>query len=175
MANLTGLVLDGNQLTGGIPPELGRLTNLEDLRIGDNQLTGAIPPEPGRLANLENLSIGDNRLTGAIPPELGRLARLRSRILAGNQLTGALARRLMNLSGLTNLAIQNTGLCAPADPMFQAWAANLPYFSSSGLTCEGLLVSFTPPDGGGGAPQPPVERLGELLHPGAGPPGLRDG
>ena len=70
------LDLYDNRLTGEIPPELGRLSNLTDLWLHDNQLTGEIPPELGRLSNLTLLRLHDNRLTGEIPPELGRLSNL---------------------------------------------------------------------------------------------------
>ena len=66
------LQLYGNGLTGEIPPELGRLSNLTGLRLGLNELTGEIPPELGGLSNLTDLWLYDNRLTGEIPPELGR-------------------------------------------------------------------------------------------------------
>ena len=38
-----GLFLGSNQLTGEIPAELGRLTNLTVLRLAGNQLTGCVP------------------------------------------------------------------------------------------------------------------------------------
>ena len=59
--------------SGDMPPELGRLVNLEYL---DGNLTGEIPPELGRLVNLEYLDLRGN-LTGEIPPELGNLVNLR--------------------------------------------------------------------------------------------------
>ena len=34
-----------NPLTGEIPPEIGKLTNLTDLHLDNNQLTGEIPQE----------------------------------------------------------------------------------------------------------------------------------
>ena len=40
---VTDLFLDGNGLTGEIPPELVNLENLESLYLADNQLTGCIP------------------------------------------------------------------------------------------------------------------------------------
>ena len=43
LANLQQLRLDGNQLTGEIPSELGRLMNLVVLHLSGNQLTGCVP------------------------------------------------------------------------------------------------------------------------------------
>ncbi len=66
----------GNGLSGEIPAELGRLSNLRRLYLGDNQLTGTIPSELGNLSKLEFLALEDNQLTGTIPAELGRLSNL---------------------------------------------------------------------------------------------------
>ena len=61
----TGLYLGGNQLSGGIPPELGNLANLTKLNLSGNQLSGEIPPELGNLANLQELYLHGNQLNGA--------------------------------------------------------------------------------------------------------------
>ena len=58
LTNLTGLFLGDNQLTGGIPAELGNLTNLEYLRLEGNGLTGCIPP------GLRNVEDNDLELLG---------------------------------------------------------------------------------------------------------------
>ena len=52
-----------NQLTGGIPAELGNLANLQHLYLSGNELTGAIPAELGNLANLQRLSLPRYRQT----------------------------------------------------------------------------------------------------------------
>ena len=67
---VTGLVLNDNQLTGPIPPELGGLINLEQLRLDYNRLSGAIPQELANLPKLERLYIAGNQLTGCIPKDL---------------------------------------------------------------------------------------------------------
>ena len=46
-------------------------------RLAGNELTGAVPPALGRLAPWERLDPGGNRRTGSIPAELGQLEDLR--------------------------------------------------------------------------------------------------
>ena len=67
------LLLNDNQLTGEIPPELSRLANLRNLHLQRNQLTGEIPPELSNLELLGELLLNDNKLTGKIPRELATL------------------------------------------------------------------------------------------------------
>ena len=74
---VAGLGLTINRLVGGIPAELGKLSNLKWLTLGGNQLSGEIPPELGNLSNLEWLFLDNNRLSGKIPAELGNLSNLR--------------------------------------------------------------------------------------------------
>ena len=104
-----------NRLSGEIPPELGRLANLEWLELHTNQLSGEIPPELGRLANLTDLSLVTNELSGEIPAELGNLSNLRSLWLVGNQLSGTIPAGLGNLSNLESLGLAGNRLsgCIP--------------------------------------------------------------
>ena len=64
------LNLEARELTGRIPPELGRLDGLKWLNLSANQLTGSIPPELGQLVDLRGLFLHGNALTGPIPLEL---------------------------------------------------------------------------------------------------------
>ena len=61
------LNLSDNDLSGGIPPELGNLTNLEWLYLDRNDLSGGIPPALANLNNLTTALISGNRLTGCYP------------------------------------------------------------------------------------------------------------
>jgi len=54
------------------------VTSLEVLRLESNQITGAIPPGLGRLTALRELSLGFNLLSGEIPRELGNCLSSRS-------------------------------------------------------------------------------------------------
>ena len=107
---ITGIVLSNNQLTGGIPTELGNLTNLEYLGLSSNQLTGPMPPELGDLNNLRWLHLSQNQLTGGIPTELGNLSSLEYLFLDVNQLTGGIPTELGNLSNLEYLGLSSNQL-----------------------------------------------------------------
>ena len=138
------------QLSGPIPPELGKLTNLVQLDLDSNALSGSIPPE---LTNCPNAAVmaHDNDLSGSIhlksatwphcatsslgttcspgpvPPELARLTRLAGLALNGNRLTGSLPSAFRHLWDLTlewGEQIPDPtepALCAPTDRPFQLW------------------------------------------------------
>ena len=107
---VTSLSLEGNQLTGAIPGQLGNLSNLTLLDLDDNQLAGAIPDELGNLSNLRWLDLRGNQLTGTIPTQLGNLSNLWRLYLDDNQLTGTIPTQLGNLSNLTSLSLRDNQL-----------------------------------------------------------------
>ena len=96
--SLSSLDLSHNQLTGSIPPELGKVHNLSRLDLSFNQLTGSIPPELGNVLNHDYdlgghnvfMDLSHNRLTGSIPPELASNIRAASLDLSDNRLTGSI-------------------------------------------------------------------------------------
>ena len=49
---------ENNDVTGGIPTELGRLRSLKALNLNNNIFTGAIPSEMGNLPEVKHLSVG---------------------------------------------------------------------------------------------------------------------
>ena len=107
---VTHLDLQYNRLTGGIPAELGSLTNLKWLYLNNNQLTGGIPAELGSLTNLERLDLSSNRLSGEIPAELGSLTNLVRLWLGGNQLSGEIPAELGSLTNLERLDLSSNRL-----------------------------------------------------------------
>ena len=122
LTNLQWLYLFDNDLTGGIPSELGNLTNLIHLNLGSNDLTGGIPSELGNLTNLRELSLSGNQLSGSIPTELGNLTNLQELWLHNNaSLSGPLPGSFTGLGDLEDLRMGGTGLCAPTDAAFQTW------------------------------------------------------
>ena len=113
---VTSLNLHYNNLTGVIPPELGRLARLDELRLTSNPLTGPIPPELGDLANLRSLHLFFTQLTGEIPAELGRLSALEELWLQRMPLTGSIPPELGELSKLRFLALADCNLRGPIPP-----------------------------------------------------------
>ena len=145
LTSLRALYLWGNELSGTIPAALGNPTTLRLLSLRDNELTGMIPAALGDLRNLTLLSLSSNKLTGMLPTDLADLTNLQWLYLNGNtDLTGPLPLGLMNLVDLTTVWIQDTGLCAPEDAAFRAWAAAIDDFKG----CGGPPPP--PPRGGGG-------------------------
>lgn len=147
LSHMTELVLFNNRLTGRIPPELGSLAKLRWLWLGENQLTGEIPAELGNLSHLMSptpgfsggtLQLDRNHLTGEIPAELGNLTELTDLLLHGNPgLRGRLPRTLNNLQKLSALSFFDTGLCAPADPVFRDWLSGI--YLWEGDICDGAF------------------------------------
>ena len=131
LGNLEWLELDNNQLSGAVPPELGNLAKLTFLDLAKNEFRGAIPPELSKLANLTHLILSDNDLDGAIPPYLGGLATLKGLSLDRNQLTGAIPPELGNLANLDALALNKNGLTG-AIPVEFARLEGLQYLLVSG-------------------------------------------
>ena len=104
------LALSNNNLTGRLPAELGKLTDLDSIALHDNNLSGAIPRELGNLPLLYELSLYNNNLSGTIPRELGNLTLLETLSLYNNNLSGAIPATLGNLTSLTRLELYNNEL-----------------------------------------------------------------
>ena len=116
LTNLTDLDLRWNELSGPIPPELGKLTNLKELDLGQNALSGPVPPELGNLTNLTYLRLNSNNLSGPIPPELGNLTNLTGLYLRSNELSGPIPPELGKLTNLTDLHLRSNELTGPVPP-----------------------------------------------------------
>ncbi|KAF8392846.1 hypothetical protein HHK36_021085 [Tetracentron sinense] len=67
MTKLHYLELNDNQLSGHIPPELGKLTDLFDLNVANNNLEGPIPDNLSSCTNLNSFNVEGNKLNGSIP------------------------------------------------------------------------------------------------------------
>jgi len=61
------ILIEGQDLKGTIPSELGLLHELEELSLPNNQLYGRVPSEIVTLPNLEVINLAGNVLTGDLP------------------------------------------------------------------------------------------------------------
>ncbi|KAL6329663.1 hypothetical protein AAG906_026394 [Vitis piasezkii] len=93
---LTNLNISNNNISGAIPPQLGKAIQLRQLDLSANHLSGKIPKELGMLPLLFKLLLGDNNLSSSIPFELGNLSNLEILNLASNNLSGPIPKQLGN-------------------------------------------------------------------------------
>ena len=111
-----GLALQGNNLTGYLPPEIGNFSSMDFLYMDENQISGEIPPEIKKLTNLQELDVSNNLLSGEIPSELGDLSSIKYLNLNNNKLSGAIPPELGNISELVYLSLRNNSLSGEVPP-----------------------------------------------------------
>ena len=138
LTKLTRLDLGGNRLTGPIPTELAQLADLTILLLGGNQLTGTIPTELGNLSNLTLLSLYNNKLDGTIPAELGNLSNLTFLALHANQLSGSIPTQLGDLSNLVSLYLSSNQLSGVV-PVELGKPPNLEHLFLAGNSLSGCI------------------------------------
>lgn len=103
--SVTAFDVSNNFLTGSLPAEIRKLSNLEELYASNNQMTG-IPAEIGQLNKLRIIDFSNNNISG-LPLELGNLSSLELLDLRGNPNIsmydlGLLRSKLTNTQILTN-------------------------------------------------------------------------
>ena len=135
---IVSLSLYDNQLTGGIPPELGDLAYLRELHLFKNRLNGPIPKELAMLSHLTRLRLDSNELSGPIPPEFGVLSHLTGLSLYRNQLSGPIPAELGELTSLKFLGISTNQLSGPI-PAELGRLTNLETFWLSGNDLSGHI------------------------------------
>ena len=116
LARLVVLALYGNNLTGRIPPELGKLTKVRNLSLSRNNLEGPIPPEIGDMVSVNTIYLSHNNLSGPIPAELGKLENLGFLWLFQNQLSGPLPPEFARLKKLKVALLSKNRIEGPLPP-----------------------------------------------------------
>ncbi|KAG8633649.1 hypothetical protein MANES_18G125500v8 [Manihot esculenta] len=101
------LLLNGNQLIGPLPEELGYLPNLDRIQIDQNHISGPIPVSFANLNKTMHFHMNNNSISGQIPPELSRLPNLIHFLLDNNNLSGYLPPQLSELPNLLILQLDN--------------------------------------------------------------------
>ncbi|QCD94650.1 LRR receptor-like serine/threonine-protein kinase FLS2 [Vigna unguiculata] len=125
-ADRNTVILNSNQLEGGVPAFLsqvgsldlsqnmisdldafvcgkGATANINVLDLSNNQIKGQLPNCWEHLSSLEFLDLSNNDLSGKIPKSMGALVNLGALLLRNNSLTGELPQTLNNYTHLETL------------------------------------------------------------------------
>jgi Leucine-rich repeat (LRR) protein len=100
---------EGGALSGGLPTELFRLTNLKYLSLAENALTGSLSSNLGLLTKLVILSVGNNKLVGQVP-SMANLQDLEFLNLSNNGFTGSLPADMGQSTKLIAISLLNNKL-----------------------------------------------------------------
>ncbi|XP_074558501.1 uncharacterized protein LOC141814439 [Curcuma longa] len=120
--NLNKLFLYQNYLAGNFPASVGNLSSrLEWLGMNELQISGAIPPEIGKLQGLLSLDLSDNFITGSIPSTIAGLPNLTRLYLFRNRLSGHIPESLGNLTRLEVLQLGDNDLHGNIPSSFSAF------------------------------------------------------
>ncbi|KAK9008164.1 hypothetical protein V6N11_075066 [Hibiscus sabdariffa] len=98
------LQLRGNQLTGEVPSDIGKMQHFSVLDFGSNEFNGELPIEMEKLP-LVVLNISRNRFSGPIPTEIGNIKCLQDLDLSLNNFSGIFPEQLGMLTDLSSFNI----------------------------------------------------------------------
>ncbi|GAB2260006.1 hypothetical protein Droror1_Dr00010861 [Drosera rotundifolia] len=113
------LYLGGNRLTGVVPAELFTAdSSLLEVLLQGNQLKGVLPHEVGQLRNLYLLSVSSNELSGEIPESLGRCADLTELYMTNNSFEGSIPESFSALGSLEQLDLSDNNFSGPIPSYF---------------------------------------------------------
>ncbi|VAH11731.1 unnamed protein product [Triticum turgidum subsp. durum] len=118
VTSLKSLHLDGCELTGVFPEELGNLTLLETFSIEGNNIKGMIPGTLKNMCNLRSLDFSNNNISGDITEVIDRLPNcswnnLQELSLVGANLIGTALPFVSTLTSLNMLDVRNNNLSSP--------------------------------------------------------------
>ncbi|KAL6131848.1 hypothetical protein ACLB2K_070221 [Fragaria x ananassa] len=109
--SLLWLDLSGNYFTGEIPPQVIGLQSLSIyLYLSENRLSGSLPLEVGKLTNLGHFDVSYNKLSGNLPSSLGSCQSLEVLLLQGNFFDGPLPSAMASLRGIQELDLSHNNL-----------------------------------------------------------------
>jgi len=124
LKEVTGLVLQGMNLTGRVPREIGMLSNLERLSLDRNNITDFESFRP--LTKLNELTVGYNKFSTWIPEWIGELSNLEVLSLSEGGFTSTLPTQLQQLTELSTLAVDSNKMSGTLDILEDIpWLVNL--------------------------------------------------
>ncbi|XWS59373.1 hypothetical protein CRYUN_Cryun08bG0116000 [Craigia yunnanensis] len=109
------LQLSGNQLSGEVPPDIGKMQHFSVLHLGCNKFNGKLPTEIGQLP-LVVLNVSWNKFSGQIPMEIENSRCLQNLDLSHNNFSGTLPTNFNHLNELSKFNISFNPLIAGKIP-----------------------------------------------------------
>ncbi|KAK9124840.1 hypothetical protein Scep_013686 [Stephania cephalantha] len=139
-SNLKNIDASSNQLGGALHKSLANISSIQlnYLYLGRNHISGIIPPEIEKLTNLIVLSLQQNFLTGSIPQGIGKLTNLRALYLGENNLLGQIPSSLSNLSQLIALNLSYNNFVGDTVPNINSFQS-LQWLHLTGSSLRGTL------------------------------------
>lgn len=126
---VTDLDVSNQNLSGVIPSDIAKLTNLQSLNLSGNKFVGEVPAEVFNITTLTSLNLSNNGFTGEIPAEISTLTSLKSLDLSHNKFEGEIPTELTTMQ-FDSLKLNNNKLYGevPAD-LANCKSTPLPYRS----------------------------------------------
>ncbi|MEM1136110.1 MAG: immunoglobulin domain-containing protein, partial [Bacteroidota bacterium] len=104
---VTRIILEGKNLVGTIPTEIGNLSEILEINFGKNNISGTIPAAFGNLATLKILWLNENQLSGQVPLGFFNMINLTNLYLFQNNLQPPLPNELNQLTKLIVFGFDN--------------------------------------------------------------------
>ena len=96
------MLLNSNQLSGKLSPEVANLTSLETLSLFENNMEGQVPFDLEKLNNLKEMNISYNMFSGLVSRNLAQLDTLNMTMINDKGLAVALPVQMDKNSALAN-------------------------------------------------------------------------
>lgn len=112
---------DGNDFTGQLPTDLGRMVGLKEFNLADNGLSGTIPTEFGGMVDLKDFTVRNNpELSGQVPSEMGTCVELQDFNVALTDISGSFPLEVGSVLNLEKVYLEGTRIVGNLD----TWACN---------------------------------------------------
>ncbi|XP_073139665.1 phytosulfokine receptor 1 [Henckelia pumila] len=112
---LQDFLVGANDLSGRLPEDLFRLSNLRNLALQENRFSGQLSGLIGNLSNLVHLDLSFNEFSGNIPDVFHNFLSLKSFSAQSNYFNGTLPTSLTSSGTLTSLSLRNNSLGGTID------------------------------------------------------------
>jgi len=127
-----------NGLTGKLPGDLSKASNLQVARFYSNELTGDIPPEIFTMKSLQIFDANTNQIGGSLPSEIN-MPNLTDLALYGNMIEGGFPE--INSPVLSILEISSNGFTGPLPTLSSSRSPGLTQIVVSRNSFTGSLPS----------------------------------